>query len=68
MSTWEGNALKTASKKIPTRATDEDVAQAVELVERYGLSLREVAKKFDVTYNAVWNWVQGRHRGATRGQ
>jgi len=45
------------------KTTDREVALACQLHEQ-GLSLREIARKFDVTHGAVGHWVSGRRRGS----
>lgn len=48
------------------KASDDDVRMAVDLVEIYGLTSREVAPKFGVKPRTVRNWVAGARRNVAR--
>ncbi len=45
------------------KLTDHDVELACELHEVHGLSLAEVARKFDVQRQCIWKIVHGYRRG-----
>ena len=72
------NVKKTANKKVPvnergwrigeghprSKLLDFEVSQVIELVEG-GLSLSEVAKKFDVSKSCIQHIVDGSRRNQT---
>lgn len=57
----EGNC-KRGEQHPRSKCTDAEVAIAIELVEVYGLSAKEVGRKFEVSGRAVRYWVAAQRR------